>query len=184
MLVLLLQPALMNSPGFRSQATLASDCATQASYAGASQMFLKLTCPSTTTNLTTEVSNEQTAKPCTTINCCVQRPIDEPADSDRWAGRSPSEGSFVGTYCYQRVNDGTGQGGLVTVDFAPFDQAAQPPPPSPAELAQQAIDQILVPPPHIGAGPDRTKLAVNLWTWLWIDAEAPLLRQSHPVVFQ
>ncbi len=27
--------------------------------------------------------------------------------------------------------------------------------------------------PAIGAGPDRSKLAVNLWTWLWIDNPGP-----------
>lgn len=64
-------------------------------------------------------------------------------------------------------------GGVISIDFAPFVEAA-PPPPSPAQLAEQAIDQILVPQPVVGAGPDRGKLAVNLWTWLWIDASGPL----------
>ncbi len=52
--------------------------------------------------------------------------------------------------------------------------AGPPPPPSPEVLAQQAIGQLRVPKPAIGAGPDRTKLAVNFWTWLWVDEAPPV----------
>jgi len=41
-------------------------------------------------------------------------------------------------------------------------------------LAQRAIRQLRVPPPQISAGPDRGKLAVNLWTWLWTEDPGPL----------
>ena len=37
-------------------------------------------------------------------------------------------------------------------------------------LARQAIAELLIPMPTISIGPDRTKAAVNLWTWLWVDA--------------
>jgi hypothetical protein len=39
-------------------------------------------------------------------------------------------------------------------------------------LARQAIADLVIPMPTISIGPDRTKAAVNLWTWLWVD-EAP-----------
>ena len=41
-------------------------------------------------------------------------------------------------------------------------------------LAQQAIGQLTIPQPVIGAGPNRSKLAVNLWTWLWVNNPGPL----------
>ena len=63
--------------------------------------------------------------------------------------------------------------GSATLDirFVPNPQPAlaPPPPPDPAVLAAQAYRELHVPQPSIGAGPDRTKLAVNLWTWLWVD---------------
>jgi hypothetical protein len=52
--------------------------------------------------------------------------------------------------------------------------APAPPPPDPAVLAAQAYRELHIPQPAINAGPDRDKLAVNLWTWLWIDDPGPL----------
>jgi hypothetical protein len=46
---------------------------------------------------------------------------------------------------------------------------APPQPPDPTVLAAQAYRELHVPQPSIGAGPDREKLAVSLWTWLWVD---------------
>lgn len=170
--VLTVAPAGMDSLSQASSRLFA--CTTQTSYAGASQLIMKLDCPKPPPPPSASSNSEADQSVCTTPTCCVQRPIDEPADSDRWAGRTSSDGSFVGTYCYLKENDGTGSGGLVQVDFIAAANAP-PPPPSPAALAQQAINQILVPPPAISAGPDRTKLAVNLWTWLWIDEPGPLV---------
>ncbi len=52
--------------------------------------------------------------------------------------------------------------------------AAADPPPDPAVLAQRAVGLLTIPKPTIGAGPDRTKLAVQLWTWLWVDSPPPV----------
>ena len=51
---------------------------------------------------------------------------------------------------------------------------AAPPPPTPEQLAQRAIAQLVVPAPTVGVGPDRAKLAVNLWNWLWVDDAPPV----------
>ncbi|TKV61003.1 hypothetical protein FDO65_04960 [Nakamurella flava] len=53
-------------------------------------------------------------------------------------------------------------------------QPAAPPPPDPAVLAEQAINQLVIPMPQPHFGPDRSTIAVQLWTWLWIDAPAPV----------
>jgi hypothetical protein len=41
-------------------------------------------------------------------------------------------------------------------------------------LALRAYGELRIPQPAIGVGPDRDKLAVNLWTWLWTDDPGPL----------
>src|SRR6185437_8517097 len=41
--------------------------------------------------------------------------------------------------------------------------------PDPAIIAARAIRELRVPRPKVNAGPDRSRLAVNLWTWLWTD---------------
>ncbi len=65
---------------------------------------------------------------------------------------------------------GNNQGRPVVLQFFPNGVVAiAPPPPDPAVLAQQAIGQLTIPNPTIGVGPDPAKVAVNLWTWLWID---------------
>ncbi|MET0965257.1 MAG: hypothetical protein ABWZ02_02605, partial [Nakamurella sp.] len=67
------------------------------------------------------------------------------------------------------------EGRPVELQFFPNEPApAVPPPPDPATLAQEAIGQLKVPAPSIGAGPGREELAVNLWTWLWIDDPGPM----------
>lgn len=108
---------------------------------------------------------------------CNWRDLHEPADSERWANLSPSDGSFAALGCGAPPGDGSGQGGTIDIQFIPnavTGQAALPPPPDPSVVAQIAVDQLQVPVPLIGTGPDSTKLAVNLWTWLWIDDPGPL----------
>jgi len=108
---------------------------------------------------------------------CDWRALDaDQVAGTRWGANPPSEGHVEGLYCYPRVLDTTletgGGGGLVDTRFvanAGLPIAFAPPPPDPAVLAEQAYSELQVPPPAIGAGPDRTKLAVKLWTWLWID---------------
>ena len=85
-----------------------------------------------------------------------------PADDPRWEGNDSSTGAVIANDCngptvYQFMA-GPAVGGPTAL-----------PPPTPEELAEQAYNEISIPKPTVGAGPDRTKLAVNLWTWLWID---------------
>jgi hypothetical protein len=105
---------------------------------------------------------------------CEWYDLEEPTDSGRWAGHTASEGRIEGLRCGAPQNDGTGMGSnLLDYRFVPNGTnalpAAPPPPPNPAVLAEEAYRELEIPQPSIGAGPDRTKLAVNLWTWLWVD---------------
>jgi len=105
---------------------------------------------------------------------CEWYDLEEPPDSARWAGHTSSEGRIEGLRCGAPQNDGTGMGSnLVDYRFVPDGTnplpAVPPPPPNPAILAEEAYRELVIPQPAIGAGPDRTKLAVSLWTWLWVD---------------
>ena len=106
---------------------------------------------------------------------CTWYTLDDRAGSARWAGHDPSQGHLEGLRCGATTDDGSGMGSnLLDSRFVANAAANQvpaqpPPPPDPAVLAQQAIGQLKVPPPAIGAGPERDKLAVNLWTWLWVN---------------
>ena len=83
-----------------------------------------------------------------------------PAGDQSWGGNDPATGSVITNSC----------NGPIEYRFLPGpNPAVPPPPPDPAVLAQQAYSELEIPQPTIGAGPDRTKLAVNLWTWLWVD---------------
>lgn len=104
---------------------------------------------------------------------CVWRDVDEPVESTRWGSRTPADGHFEAFYCGAAEGDGSGTGGPVAIEFV-SNKAAVPPPPDPATLAEQAIEEITIPIPWISVGPDREKLAVNLWTWLWTDDPGPL----------
>lgn len=120
-------------------------------------------------------SEEQAAVLTITLSngaTCTWRDLHEPADSDRWAGRSPSDGSFAGLGCGAPPGNGSGQGSTIDIQFVPNaapGEAQLPPPPDPNVVAQVAIDRLQIPTPSIQSGPDPSKLAVNLWTWLWID---------------
>lgn len=107
---------------------------------------------------------------------CVEVPLaEQPApDSPYWRGHSARDGQVVSETC----DASTGYRPVVLVPyFVPFGEAvaaAAPPPPSPEVLAQQAIADLYIPMPTISIGPDRSKAAVNLWTWLWVDEAAPV----------
>lgn len=127
-------------------------------------------------------SNQSVSSDEESATVCDWYPLDEDMSSTRWGSNSPGDGHLEGLKCYPRDLDLTkqGEGGgsaLVDTRFVqnagPI-QPVAPPPPDPAVLAEQAYSELEVPPPTIGAGPDRTKLAVNLWTWLWVDNPGPL----------
>lgn len=102
-----------------------------------------------------------------------------PANDPAWAGNDPSTGTLRFRSCPILLPGTPGapgnlEGRPVEYQFAPNGVAAAPPPPNPATLAQQAVALLRVPIPAIGAGPDRNRLAVNLWSWLWVDDPGPL----------
>jgi hypothetical protein len=97
-------------------------------------------------------------------------------NSSWWAGNDPTAGHIEINACAAGNSNAPG-GGIVQTRFVPNGDptlAAAPPPPTPEQLAQQAIADLVVPEPLIGIGPEPTKLAVNLWTWLWVDESPPV----------
>ena len=84
----------------------------------------------------------------------------------------PEYWNFVAArYCSRahRVRLGTRTGGQCKSSSFPILPPTSSATHKSAILAREAIERLTVPKPSIGAGPDRTKLAVNLWTWLWVD---------------
>jgi len=98
-----------------------------------------------------------------------------PANNPAWKGHSPSEGSLQWKSCAILLpgtpgSPGNFEGRPVEYRFAPNGTPAAPAVPvDPAALAQRAVRELAVPAPLLSVGPDRAKLAVNLWTWLWVD---------------
>ncbi len=96
---------------------------------------------------------------------CNWHIVNPPAEDASWQGNDPSTGMVIENNC---------DGPVRTLFLAvPNGSPAPPPPPQPEELAQRAYREMVMPRPNISAGPDRTKLAVNLWTWLWVDDPGP-----------
>lgn len=96
------------------------------------------------------------------------------ASDPAWDGQSPATGNLKWLACTVLFEGapgapGNAQGRAVQYEFFGNAAGALPPPPDPQELAERAVRELRVPAPQISAGPDRTKLAVNLWTWLWTD---------------
>ena len=87
------------------------------------------------------------------------------AGDPRWEGADPTTNTIIFNNC-----NGPTRYGVVPNGSAP----AAPPPPDPAVLAQQAIGQLRIPHPGIHLGPDPDKIAVNFYTWLWIDGSPPV----------
>jgi hypothetical protein len=104
--------------------------------------------------------------------CPWTRVNDLGANSSWWEGNDPSAGYIEINSCAGGNPNAPG-GTVVLTRFVPNGVAA-PPPPDPAVLAQQAIGQLTVPKPTVGVGPDRATMAVNLWTWLWVDNLPPV----------
>ncbi|WP_188941304.1 hypothetical protein [Nakamurella endophytica] len=73
--------------------------------------------------------------------------------------------------CPDDLDRDTGQGVFSVAGYTWADAGAAPvaPPPDPEELARQAYGELPIPNPTIHLGPDPDRLAVQLWTWLWVD---------------
>jgi hypothetical protein len=108
-------------------------------------------------------------------------PSQPPPGDAEWAGNDPTTGVLKFRSCAVLFPGAPGapgnpDGRPVQIQFFPNNLAPPAPPPiNPAVLAREAIARLTVPNPAIGAGPDRSKLAVNLWTWLWVDNPGQLL---------
>ena len=118
----------------------------------------------------------QPDRACGWTTLATSLPLNDPA----WAGNSPADGVVKWRSCavlYPGAPGAPGnlEGRAVDLQFFPNSAlAAPPPPPDPAVLALRAYGELRIPQPAIGVVPDREKLAVNLWTWLWIDDPGPL----------
>jgi hypothetical protein len=116
-------------------------------------------------------SDSSTSDPCPWLTVENLHP-----ESSWWGGNDPSAGHVELNKCSLGNPNVPGDSVLQT-RFVPNGGPAGPavpPPPTPEQLAQRAIAQLVVPAPTIGVGPDRAKLAVNLWTWLWVDDPPPM----------
>ncbi len=119
-----------------------------------------------------------------------------PANDPAWNGHSPSEGVLKWKSCAVLFPGAPGapgdfEGRPVVYGFFPNGAPIAPPPIDPAILAQRAFRELAIPVPVVNAGPDPTKLAVNLWTWLWVNnnpgqsaslsppVRSPSLRRRH-----
>ena len=128
-----------------------------------------------TTNAATPRTDEPSSDSSAPDPCPWQVVEDLGPNSSWWAGNDPSAGHIELNKCVLGDSSVPG-GGQLQLRFVPNGGTAgpvAPPPPTPEQLAQQAISQLVVPPPSIGVGPDRAKLAVKLWTWLWVDNPPP-----------
>lgn len=99
-----------------------------------------------------------------TVTPALYRPSTSTAQA-RFAQQQPPPGQSGAWYVYQC----SGQGYADALYRPPIwiPNGAQPGP-SPEQLAQQAYNQLRLPPPQIHASPAETQL-VNLPTWLWMD---------------
>jgi len=91
-----------------------------------------------------------------------------PAADQRWGGADPATNTMIENNC-----NGPTRYAVVPTGAAAGGGAAPPPPLDPAVLAQQAIGQLRIPRPVINLGPDPDKVAVNFYTWLWLDNVPP-----------
>lgn len=94
-----------------------------------------------------------------------------PAADPRWGGADPATNTMIYSNCngptrFAVAANGAAIGGAVVA----------PPPPDPAQLAQEAIGQLRVPQPHINLGPNPNEIAVNFYTWLWVDYSPPITK--------
>jgi hypothetical protein len=131
---------------------------------------LVATTPTTTGDANTD-ADASTVDPCPWITV-----EDLGEKSSWWGGNDPSAGHIELNKC--ALSDPNVPLGLTlqtrfVPNAGPAGPAA-PPPPTPEQLAQRAVSQLVVPAPTIGVGPDRANLAVNLWTWLWVDDAPPV----------
>ena len=85
------------------------------------------------------------------------------AEASWWEGHDASEGHVEINRCKEYAANLPGGVGVIT-QFVP--NGAPAPLPDPRVLAQRVVGQVTGPKPTVGVGPDRTKMVVNLWTWL------------------
>lgn len=104
---------------------------------------------------------------------CVAIPINPPPPpgDPLWGGNDPSTGHIVAYSCFSPGADFQNGQANITPVFVPNGGAIPPPPPNPAELAQQAINQmtLLKPAIRMAPPPDSAGAVVGVPVWLWVE---------------
>ena len=143
------------------------------------------TTPALVATTPTTTGDADTDADASTVDPCPWMTVEDLGEkSSWWGGNDPSAGHVELNKC--ALGDPSVPLGLtLQVRFVPNAGPAGPagaPPPTPEQLAQRAIAQLVVPAPAIGVGPDRAKLAVNLWNWLWVDDAPPVSVAARPAM--
>lgn len=107
---------------------------------------------------------------------CFYLPIPATKGDPRLSGADPSTGVLYLVSCPDALNATTGnvvfqqQGTVWTPNGVP----PAPPPPDPAQIAQEAAGKMTAPDPVIHLGPNAQQVAVKVPVWLWIDPPQPI----------
>jgi hypothetical protein len=152
-------------------------CAVEASDPGDPDIRPTAAPVASTTSSDVPSGDDKTDADSSTVDPCPWSTVENlHPDSSWWGGNDPSAGHVELNKC-SLGNPNVPGSSVLQVRFVsnagPAGPAA-PPPPTPEQLAQRAIAQLVVPAPTVGVGPDRAKLAVNLWNWLWVDDAPPV----------
>ena len=112
------------------------------------------------------------SKSDSSVDPCWYQPVQFSAlTASLFTGHDRAQGVLYRVSCPDSLNVRT-QAPVYTVmgySWAATGKAPIAPPPDPAVLARQAYGELPIPNPTIHLGPDSDRLAVKLWTWLWVD---------------
>jgi hypothetical protein len=122
------------------------------------------------------IDSDSSQKGNTTVDPCWYTPVPADHGDSRLGGDNPSEGVLYIISCPSAISLTTGQ--LLYQDdgyvWARNGVTPLRPPPDPQQVAEEAAGQMTAPDPTIRLGPDPSKLAVKIPTWLWVDSQQPL----------
>lgn len=110
------------------------------------------------------------------VDPCFYVPIPATKGDPRLSGADPITGVLYLVSCPDALNATTGnvvfqqQGTVWTPNGVP----PAPPPPDPAQIAQEAAGKMTAPDPVIHLGPNAQQVAVKVPVWLWIDPPQPI----------
>lgn len=110
------------------------------------------------------------------VDPCFYVPIPALKGDPRLGGADPSTGVLYLVSCPDALNVATRnvifqqQGAIWTPNGTP----PAPPPPDPAQVAEEAAGKMTAPDPVIHLGPNAKQVAVKVPVWLWIDKPQPM----------